>query len=254
MEKKKKLGLVVLLLLVGLACIMLFALNTLTYTPTSQALQAATTHSNYSVHETQDVVYFEPAETSSSTAIIFYQGAFVEEKSYGLWAAKLADAGYPVYLIHHPLNLAVMKPNKAQQIIEDYNITSYVIGGHSLGGVMASRFAHDSLKKQSMDQKILKGVFFLASYPDKKGSLEDRSLPVLSITGTNDGVLDQQAFQNNKQFLPKDTDYITIQGGNHAGFGSYGKQKGDNAAAITNKQQQEAVFTALQHWLVSFLE
>lgn len=254
MKKKKKLGLVVLLLIAVLSFIMLFVLNALTYSPTSQALQAATTHSNYSVHETQDVVYFEPAETNSSTAIIFYQGAFVEEKSYGLWAAKLADAGYPVYLIHHPLNLAVMKPNKAQQIIEDYNITSYVIGGHSLGGVMASRFAHNSLKEQSMEQHMLKGVFFLASYPDKKGSIDNRSLPVLSITGTNDGVLDQQAFQANKQFLPENTDYITIQGGNHAGFGSYGKQKGDKAATITNKQQQEAVFTALQHWLTSFHE
>jgi dienelactone hydrolase len=101
-------------------------------------------------------------------SLIFYQGAFVENASYSIWASKVAKAGYSVYLLKEPLNLAVLSPNKAESIIRDENISDYVVGGHSLGGVMASRFA-----EKNQDNSALKGVFFLASYPDEKGSLKD---------------------------------------------------------------------------------
>ena len=53
-----------------------------------------------------------------------------------------------------------------------------MIGGHSLGGVMASRYAN-----ANMDDERLKGVYFMASYPDEKGTLSKTDLPVISITG-----------------------------------------------------------------------
>ena len=62
-----------------------------------------------------------------------------------------------------------------------------MIGGHSLGGVIASRYA-------ASQKNGLKGVFS-ASYPDEKGSLAETNLPVLSLTASNDEVLNQGNYQ-----------------------------------------------------------
>lgn len=40
-----------------------------------------------------------------------------------------------------PLNLAVTKGDAAEEIIRVHPKQSFVLGGHSLGGVMASRYA-----------------------------------------------------------------------------------------------------------------
>ena len=37
--------------------------------------------------------------------------------------------------------------------------------------------------------------------------------------------------------LPENTSYLVIDGGNHAGFGMYGEQKGDGNATITRAEQ-----------------
>lgn len=195
--------------------------------------------------EASDVLYFPKSEVGQENlpAIIFYPGAFVAPASYSIWAHALALQGYPVYIIKLPLNLAVLAPKKAAEVIEKYQLTDYVLGGHSLGGVMASRFAHDHADDH------LKGIFFLASYPDEKGRLDEFNLPVLSITGSRDGVLDWDDYAAAQKFLPAQTNYKMIQGGNHAGFGSYGAQKGDFSADITNSKQQTLIAEAIITWL-----
>lgn len=181
------------------------------------------------------------AKLSKAPMVIFYPGALVEPKSYSIWAKKLSAAGYPVYIVRFPMDLAVLAPNKANEV-RNKNDRDYVIGGHSLGGVMASRYAQKH-------QKNLKGVFFLASYPDKKGSLKKTSIPVLSITASRDGVLNKKAYKKAKQWLPTRTTFEVIRGGNHAGFGSYGKQKGDRTATISTAEQQQEIARYLINWL-----
>ncbi|MBC9703437.1 MAG: alpha/beta hydrolase, partial [Enterococcus sp.] len=98
-------------------------------------------------------------------------------------------------------------------------------------------------------EQQLKGIFYLASYPDKKGTLAKSKLPILSITASNDQVLDQEAYDSAKEYLPTQTEYVSIEGGNHGGFGSYGEQKGDGKAEITNADQQTAIVNTLLNWL-----
>lgn len=249
MKNKKKIIIWFTLALLVLFTVGSITLRNLTYQPSSSAFEAAINHASYTVGTTDDVIYFKPTKQPLPISVIFYQGALVDQKSYSIWASKLATEGYPVYLIHHPFNLAVTDKDKAHLIIDDYNIKDYVIGGHSLGGVMASRYAHDTQIDPATDMGLLRGVFFLASYPDNKGSIENEALPVLSVVGSKDGVLDQQSYLESKKFLPSKTLYSSIQGGNHAGFGSYGKQKGDANATISNKDQQEKLFIILSSWL-----
>jgi hypothetical protein len=53
----------------------------------------------------------------------------------------------------------------------------------------------------------------------------------------------------NAYLLPAATYWIEIEGGNHAQFGYYGMQLGDNRATISREQQQtltvQAILTAL---------
>ena len=128
-----------------------------------------------------------------------------------------------------PLDFAMIAPNKAEKAIEKYpNIKSWTIGGHSLGGVVASKFASENDK--------IDGLVLLASYPmDDK--LKNSDIDVLSIWGSEDGVLDMDNLKESKSELPKDTIYVEIDGGNHAQFGDYGNQKGDNKAAISEEEQ-----------------
>lgn len=213
-----------------------FYIKNSTYQPTETAVQAAT-----AAEKERDVLFFE-GEKGKPT-ILFYQGALVENTSYSIWAEQVAAAGFSVYLLKQPLNMAILGQNNAEKIIDDKNIHSYIIGGHSLGGVIGSRFAHEHLADTG-----LKGVFFLASYPDKKGDLTSFDGGVLSITADSDDVLNEEKYTDAKEYLPANTIFEEITGGNHAGFGSYGKQKGDGQAEITNAEQQQLVGNMIIRW------
>lgn len=226
-------GVIVVLLAVLVA---VSVIKTKEYAPSAEAARTA----RQATRTTHKYTYFKG--DADKTAVVFYPGALVAPDSYSVWAAQLARQGHSVYLMHFPLDLAVLAGNRATVVPKSVR-QNYVIGGHSLGGVMASRYA---AKHQT---KGLKGVFFLASYPDEKGRLDTSRLPVLSVTGSRDGVLNWQNYRQNRHYLPKNTRYLTIKGGNHGGFGSYGHQKGDRHATISNASQQRQISMALINWL-----
>ena len=150
---------------------------------------------------------------------------------------------YPVAIAHFPLDYALLSVNRADQIDKK---GGYVIGGHSLGGVCAARYA-----AERKHQKNLKGVFLMASYADEKGDLSKTGIPVLQITASRDGVIRKERLKENNRFLPGNAVKEVIQGGNHSGFGAYTTQKGDNKAKISTQQQQEKVAEIMIRWLDS---
>ena len=170
----------------------------------------------------------------SDKAIIFYPGAKVEYISYAPLMYELADSGIDCFLIKMPFNMAMFGENKASKIIKNYNYESYYMAGHSLGGVVASSYASK--------HKEIKGVILLASYSTK--SITDKD--VLSIYGSNDGVINLKAYEKNKANLGKNYTEIIINGANHSQFGMYGRQKGDNEATITFTMQQQITISAIK--------
>ncbi|UQZ35707.1 alpha/beta hydrolase [Paenibacillus sp. PK3_47] len=211
------------------------------YTPEESAETALVTSGGVTVEQNDNWISFEPSVTLG-TSVIFYPGGLVKAEAYAPLAKRVAEAGHPFYIARMPLNLAVIKGDAADDIIRVHPQQSFVLGGHSLGGVMASRYA-----SEHPDQ--LEGVYFLASYPDEKGSLKDTTLSVLSLLGTEDKVVDRDKYNEGRSFLPGNTVYFSILGGNHAQFGSYGPQKGDGEAAITEEEQQTRTVRALLDWL-----
>lgn len=206
-----------------------------TYPPSQKAQNLSQTS-----QETSTYYLFETPKKSDLN-LIFYPGALVDPASYSLWGTQVAEAGVNVYLAKMPFNMAFFGSNRAAEIIAKAPEETYVLAGHSLGGVMASRFAatHDEVA----------GMVFLASYPDQKGDLSQTKLPVLSLSGSRDGLVQAQDITDTKQYLPDTTTFEVIEGGNHAGFGSYGEQKKDGLATISNATQQAEISKGIISWL-----
>ena len=167
---------------------------------------------------------FYPAQYDS--AVIFYPGGKVEALAYIPLMEHCAREGVLAVLMPMPFNLAVLAKDAAEPIPEQFpQVQHWYMAGHSLGGSMAASFA--------ADQEWVEGLILLAAY-----STEDvQNIPVLSIYGSADGVLNMEKYEKYRANLPDDLTEIVIEGGNHAGFGLYGAQKGDGEAAISNAEQ-----------------
>lgn len=170
----------------------------------------------------------------SDTALVFYPGGMVEETAYAPLLSRLAEEGIDCFLLKMPLHLAFLKMNAAEAIMNEYPYETWLVGGHSLGGTAAASFA--ASHPQETD-----GLVLLAAYPAKQ--LPDMKL--LSVYGSEDGCLEKEVYEDAKQYWPADGTEKVIPGGNHAGFGCYGPQRGDGQAAITDEQQQEATVDAI---------
>lgn len=140
-----------------------------------------------------------------------------------------AEKGILCALVKMPFNLAVLDMNAADGIAEQYpDIDRWYIGGHSLGGAMAATYAAGRSGE-------LDGLILLAAYSAK--DLKDSGLDVLSVYGSEDRVLNRKKYGEYQENLPSGTIEVVIEGGCHAGFGSYGPQKGDGTPMITGEEQ-----------------
>lgn len=189
---------------------------------------------------------FQPLTDVQSIGLILYPGALVEAAAYAPLAMKLAEEGYPVALPRFPLRLAVLAPNRAMTFIDssDVAVEEWVIAGHSLGGAMAARF----VKRNAPDAVL--GLALLAAFPADSDDLSGReNLNVVSIFGSRDGVSEPEEVLSAAPLLPERTAFIEIAGGNHAQFGFYGPQRGDNQATISREAQQASLVEALAGFL-----
>lgn len=175
----------------------------------------------------------------NDTAIIFYPGAKVEYTSYLPLLTDLASQGIDCYIVEMPFNLAFLGKDRADDVIKNSSYNHYFMAGHSLGGAMATIYAnnHDNID----------GLIFLASH-----STDEINVPVLSIYGTNDGVMNFESYNESKPLWKDNVTELVIPGGNHAQFGYYGNQSGDGIANITAEEQQnlsvDAILEFIQHY------
>lgn len=141
------------------------------------------------------------------------------------------SCGITCILVKMPFNMAIFDVNAADKIIDQFpDIKKWYIGGHSMGGAMASDYA--SKHQDNIKGLILLGAYIYGNYP------AENSLTVYGTFNTS---------------MAKKIDYteniVIIQGGNHAQFGNYGKQKGDPDATISSEQQQNIAVEAIKEFL-----
>lgn len=200
-----------------------------------QLAMSALKATDYVQVEQRDGVVFRPVN-SNGIGFVLYQGAKVPPASYAYAAAQIASEGYTVFIPQLPLNLAVFDINAAAKIIKaNTNLQCWVVGGHSLGGAMAAQYAKDN---------AVAGLVLWAAYPADSNNLSQSNMKGMSISGTRDGLSTPAKIQASKKNLPPNTEYVVIDGGNHAQFGDYGAQSGDAEAEITLKDQQSHIAAA----------
>jgi hypothetical protein len=201
------------------------------YYPADEAARTALAgNTSYTVVDTDTSITFTPTGNKSDTGIIFYPGGKVEAESYSVLASKLAANNYTTIIVKMPFNLAFFGANKADEVITKHpEITSWVMAGHSLGGVFASDYAVNHPEK-------IKGVIYLAAYPSANAS--NATFKALSIRGSQDALTTSEDIAANLNKFPINTTFITISGGNHYNVGDYGAQAGDNNSTISRQQQQ----------------
>jgi pimeloyl-ACP methyl ester carboxylesterase len=212
------------------------------------------------VKETAHYIRLMPKnENQATTGIVFYPGGLVDAHAYIAPLQELVAEGYPVLIIKVTGNLAIFDAGKAAQFREQLPVERWIIGGHSLGGVIASYDVRDAPSAYA-------GLFIWASFSGEAADLSNWEGAVLSLSGEKDGLTLATDIEENKAYLPSpivvqdiasfptastrgNTIYHEIQGGNHAQFGSYGEQNGDGVATISKQEQQDQIITFMRAFL-----
>ncbi|MEL6652171.1 MAG: alpha/beta hydrolase [Bacteroidota bacterium] len=191
------------------------------------------------------------------TGLLYIPGGLVDPHAYIPAVQSLvSEQGHVVLIPKVTANLAIFNVQKALDgPALAPEVQDWIIAGHSLGGATAC-----ILLGQTPD--AFAGLMLTGSYSSVDLSAWDR--PVLSLLGELDGVLRQEVFDESLGNLPSElwvddptdipeegstgqTIYHEIPGANHAGFGLYGEQSGDNPATISPEEQHRIVnafFTA----------
>jgi len=170
--------------------------------------------------------------TPGDTAIIFYPGAKVEYFSYLPMMEKIMlSSNVTCILVKMPFNMAIFDSDAADKIINRFpDIENWYLAGHSMGGAMASDFA--SKNQDKIMGLLLFGAYIYGNYPEENA---------LTVYGSfNTSVEEKINYTEN---------IVVIEGGNHAQFGNYGKQKGDPDATISSEEQQNIAVVAVHEFL-----
>jgi hypothetical protein len=190
---------------------------------------------------------FAPEKDEKGVGFVFYPGARVPVRAYAPNALAIAERGYEVFLVKMPLNLAVLASGRAGKVISGLGeVDNWAVGGHSMGGAMAAKFVSET----DLD---VSGLVLWASYPPE-GAEFDPGLGVLSITASEDEIIDDEKLNRAREQLPEGTEFVEIAGGNHGQFGWYGFQSGDGEAKITRENQVETVVRETTDFLSTLSE
>ncbi len=214
------------------------------------------------LEETPNYIALSPKNAvPQATGILFYPGGLVDPHAYIEAFQELVSAdNRQVVILKVSANLAITNTNKAYRCKDDFEeVQNWIIGGHSLGGVVACMDAANH-------REAYKGLFLLGAY--SASDLNDWSAPVLLMTAELDGLTDIEKVIENEVKLPPRIDianlsdfpitstagqtiYHEIPGGNHSQFGAYGAQEGDGVANISLEQQQGEVRDFLRAFMAA---
>ena len=119
---------------------------------------------------------------------------------------------------------------------------NYIIGGHSQGAKMASQFVYEN-------PNLMKGLFLLGTSHPRDFDLSERILSTIKLYAEFDRFASISEVMENKNKLPKNTELVKINGGNHSQFGHLGKLLTDETAEISLAEQQRLAIGKLTVFL-----
>lgn len=202
------------------------------------------THPGLTINERRDAVVMAPTGPTvgqaSSVGLVFIPGAKVAPDAYLYKLSGLVEEdGLTVVITKPILNLAFFDLRSLSMFTDDApGVTTWYVGGHSLGGVRACLYAR---------QPDVKGLILFGSVCANDVSKLD--LQVLSISGSQDGLSTPQKIAAAADRLPADATFVEIDGLNHAGFGDYGDQPGDGQATVSDAKVRSVITSRVESFL-----
>ena len=182
-----------------------------------------------------------PQRENADIGLIFYVGAQIKPGAYIPLLARIAEQGYACFIPNLSFNMAALEPKAADDIISAHpEIKSWILAGHSMGGLTASGYADDH-------RVTVDGLILIAAYTNR--DMSDARLPVLAVFGDTDGTMNKGLYEKRKVWNPADFEEHIIPGANHAQYGDYGKQPRDNDATISAEEQQSQTAEIILDWL-----
>ena len=207
------------------------------YPAQADALDALESNLIIKVTQTPQFIRFDNQFITRDAGLLIQPGGDVDPRSYARIARKISALGYPVVIDTTPsvLVIAGVLPSMIPAIkAANPDVQSWALAGHSLGGVLASRYI-----AQNPQDFTIKGLALWGSFADPENPIPYRTdLVVASIYGELDCLVPPQTAQSFAWALPFNATFQQIDGANHAQWGDYGEQAGDCAADITPTQQK----------------
>jgi pimeloyl-ACP methyl ester carboxylesterase len=189
------------------------------------------------VRDAGDSVVMTPTGTADGKGIVFIPGAKVDPYAYMATFRQVVASGTTVVITKPTLNLAFFDTRPLSTFESQApDVTTWAVGGHSLGGVRACQLAKDA-----------DGLLLLGSYC--ANDISRSYIQVLSVSGSRDGLSTPAKVEAARHLLPTTATMTEIEGGNHADFGAYGDQPGDRTATITRAEARSQIATAVEHWV-----
>lgn len=191
------------------------------------AVAAVRENSAVSVTETDSAVVLAPASGESVVGLVFIPGAKVDPWAYAAKLSGVVERGVTVVVTRPWLNLAFfdLRPLSAFTAAAP-GVETWIVGGHSLGGVKACQLAGDA-----------DALALFASYC--ANDLADSGLAVLSVGGSEDLLTTPDDIAAARALLPTDAEVVEIAGASHSSFGDYGIQPGDGRPSISDPAMTE---------------
>ncbi|WP_084100469.1 alpha/beta hydrolase [Demequina sp. NBRC 110051] len=197
------------------------------------------------VTESPSQILIEPSgNDSTAVGVLFQPGARVDARAYVAELLPLAEAGYPVIIIKQPLGIAFTALSRWPDPLREPYATEWVVAGHSLGGTVAAMQADDR------DDEDAAGLMLLGSYPAGDIS-ESLTVPVLSISASEDGLSTPAKIEASRADLPTDATFTVIDGASHASFGDYGVQPGDGTPTLDDDEARTQISEAMLDFLAA---
>ena len=197
-------------------------------------LAQAEKNPSLTVEQAPEGIVLSPADGESTVGLVFIPGAKVQPEGYISTLQGLAAEGGITVVITRPwLNLAFFDPRGLDAFTSAApGVSTWIVGGHSLGGVRACQLAPDA-----------DALALFASYC--ANDLSDSGMPVLSLSGSKDGLSTPQKIADAGDLLPEGAELIEIDGASHASFGAYGPQAGDGIPSISDDDMRAQITEAV---------
>ncbi len=205
------------------------------------ALAALDSDNNVTVSKINKAYLFDGYGTED--VLVFYPGARVDEKAYAPLCHRLAENGIDCILVKMPFHMAFTDSKAYLRYASQYDYENMYLGGHSLGGAIAALFAAKYVDKPDSPT----GLVLLAAYPS--APLPD--IKTCLIYGEKDTVMNMDQYNIGKDYWSNITAEYIIPGGNHAGFGDYGAQKGDSPASISAEEQLDETVNIITDFITN---